>query len=330
MRFHAVFALFGLIVFTHESAADPGGKGNANSVSGTAPSVSSDWWNYYRSDRNPAYSVEPLSNAQLAQSSQWDNFGPSSHVVFDLVGKANAAETDAPSISNEALIDSNAIRLLRQMGKYLGAAREFSFRADITDDVVLSNGQKIQNGGIANVEVRRPNKLHVRYSGDERQTQVFYDGKNFTILDMAKLVYTKTNVPPTIDAAVDKIFDQYGFSVPIADLVYEDPYRILIENVETGFMVGRKLINGRPTFHLAFTQKEIDWQIWIEDGPRPLPRKLLITYKNETGSPQYTAILSGWDFQPRLSEAFAEFHPLSESNEIEFLGPANSRPKTKN
>ena len=285
------------------------------------------------SDRITSFKVMAVAGVLLAVGgmySQWDNFGPSSHVVFDLVGKANAAETDAPSISNEAFIDSEAIRLLRQMGKYLGAAREFSFRADITDDVVLSNGQKIQNGGIASVEVRRPNKLHVRYSGDERQTQVFYDGKNFTILDMAKLVYTKTNVPPTIDAAVDKIFDQYGFSVPIADLVYEDPYRILIENVETGFMVGRKLINGRPTFHLAFTQKEIDWQIWIEDGPRPLPRKLLITYKNETGSPQYTAILSGWDFQPRLSEAFAEFHPLSESNEIEFLGPANSRPKTKN
>ena len=57
MRFHAVFALFGLIVFTHESAADPAGKGNASSVSGTASSVSSDWWNYYESDENPAFAV---------------------------------------------------------------------------------------------------------------------------------------------------------------------------------------------------------------------------------------------------------------------------------
>ncbi len=261
--------------------------------------------------------------------SQWNSFGPSSHVRFDLVGKANAAETDAPGISNEAFIGSEAIRLLRQMGKYLGAAREFSFRADITDDVVLSNAQKIQNGGIASVEVRRPNKLHVRYSGDDRQTQVLYDGKNFAIHDLARLVYTKTNVPPTIDAALDKIFDQYDVSVPVADLIYEDPYRILIKNVETGFLVGRTLINGTATFHLAFTQKEIDWQIWIEDGAQPLPRKLLITYKNEIGSPQYTAILSGWNFQPRLSEAFAEFHPLSKSYEIKFLKPTKFEPKTK-
>ena len=70
MRFHAVFALFGLIVFTHESAADPTGKGNANSVSATAPSVSSDLWSYYESDQNPAYSVQPLFSAQLAQGAE--------------------------------------------------------------------------------------------------------------------------------------------------------------------------------------------------------------------------------------------------------------------
>jgi hypothetical protein len=262
--------------------------------------------------------------------SHWNFFTPSSNVRFSLVGTANAEETDVQRTSNKAFIDSDAIRLLRRMGKYLRTASEFSFRADITDDVVLSNGQKIQTGGVSRVAVRRPNKLHVSYSGDERQNQVFYDGKFFTILNMATLVYTKTNVPPTIDAAVDKIFDQYDFSVPIADLVYENPYRILIENVETGFLVGRALINGRHTFHLAFTQKDIDWQIWIEDGPRPLPRKLLITHKNETGSPQYTAILSGWDFQPHLSETFAEFHPPSGSDEIKFLRSASSQPKTKN
>lgn len=70
MRFHAVFALFGLIVFAHESAADPAGKGNANSVSATASSVSSDLWNYYESNQNPAYSVQPLFSDQLAQGAE--------------------------------------------------------------------------------------------------------------------------------------------------------------------------------------------------------------------------------------------------------------------
>ncbi len=72
MRFHAVFALFGLIVFAHESAADPAGKGNASSVSSTASSVRLDLWNYYESDQNPAYSVQPLFSTQLAQGAEAD------------------------------------------------------------------------------------------------------------------------------------------------------------------------------------------------------------------------------------------------------------------
>jgi hypothetical protein len=252
-------------------------------------------------------------------SLQWKGLDPASRVKFEFVGKVNAVETDALSISSKTSIGSDAIRLLRQMGKYLGAADEFSFRAEITDDEVLSNAQKIQYGGISNIEVRRPNKLHVRYSGDDRQTQVFYDGKTFIIFGPKDSVYTTTDVPPTIDAAVDKVFDKYNITVPVADLIYKDPYRVLIENVETGYLVGRTLIRGKPTFHLAFTQKKIDWQIWIEDGPQPLPRKILYTYKNAAGSPQYTAILTDWNFQPRLSETFADFHPPSGSDEIKLL-----------
>ena len=282
------------------------------------------------SDRITSFRLTAVVGVLLAvggMCSQWNNFGHSSKVRFALIGEANAAETDAPGISNETFIDSEVIRLLRHMGKYLGAAREFSFRAEITHDEVLSNAQKIQYGSVEIVEVRRPNMLHVSVSGEERQTQVFYDGTHFTILDSAKMVYTKTKVAPTIDTAIDEVFDKYGFSVPIADLVYEDPYRTLIENVETGYLVGRPLINGKTTFHLAFTQKTIDWQIWIEDGSRPVPRKLLITYKNEIGSPQYTAILSNWNFQPRLSNSFAEFNSSVGSQEIEFLRPSNLPPR---
>jgi len=50
-----------------------------------------------------------------------------------------------------------------------------------------------------------------------------------------------------------------------------------------------------------------------------VPRKLVITYKSEPGSPQYRARLSGWDFQPRLSDHYLQFHPPTGADEIEFL-----------
>ena len=216
-------------------------------------------------------------------------------------------------------IDARADRILRQMSDYLKTAGEFTFHADVTYDEVLASGQEIEYGGTADVTVRRPDRLHVEYRGDERRSRVFLDGGSFTLYDLDASVYAVTEVPPEIDAAVDLVFEKYGFSVPIADLVYSDPYSALTASVETGFVAGRHSVDGMPCHHLAFSQDAIDWQIWIEAGPRPVPRKLVITLKDEPGSPRYTARLSGWDFQPRLSDHYFEFHPPDGADEIEFL-----------
>ncbi len=224
-------------------------------------------------------------------------------------------------------VEAQADRILRQMSDYLKTAGEFTFHADISYDAVLTSGEKIQYGGTADIAVRRPNRLHVAYRGDERQRRVFFNGRTITLYDVAANVYAVTEVPSEIDAAVDLIFKKFGFSVPIADLVYADPYATLTEKVQSGSLVGRHAVDGTPAYHLAFTQETIDWQIWIEDGPRPIPRKLLITYKNEPGSPQYTARLSGWEFQPRLSDHYFQFHPPAGAREMEFLNPQQAETK---
>ena len=230
------------------------------------------------------------------------------------------AEGQPPEISEELSdITPDADRILREMSEYLKKASEFTFHAELAFDSVLASGQKIQFGGASKVTVHRPNRLHVEYRGDQRRTRVVFDGRAFTIHDMVADVYTLTEVPPEIDAAVDRMFEQYGFSVPIADFVYADPYKTLIENVYAGSLVGRHAVDGRPCHHLAFSQEAIDWQIWIEDGPRPVPRKLVITYNDEDGWPQYSARFTHWDLQPRVSDAFFEFHPPEGADRIDFL-----------
>jgi hypothetical protein len=205
------------------------------------------------------------------------------------------------------------------MSDYLAAAREFSFRADVAYDSVSVDGQKIQYGAVVQLSVRRPDRLHVLYDGDERRRQVVMAGDAFTILDQEANVYAGADVPPEVGAALDRIFETYGFSVPIADFVYPDPYETLMGSVEAGSLVGRHFVDGTPCHHLAFSQEAIDWQIWIEDGPAPLPRKLVITYRNEPGSPQYAATFSEWDLEPRIAESYFEFRPPEGSGKIEFL-----------
>jgi hypothetical protein len=207
--------------------------------------------------------------------------------------------------------------LLRDMSDYLKGASEFSFRSEVNDEQVLESGQKILYGRQAEVSVRRPDRLHVLVNGDLVNERIWYDGKTFISMDLWDLGYVKVSVPPRIDEALDFMARKYGISSPVSDVLYSDPYAILVENVETGSYVGQSVVRGVPTHHLAFTQKNIDWQLWIEDGANPVPRKAVITYKNVTSSPQFTVWMSDWNFTPRLADSLFEFLPPDGANQVE-------------
>jgi len=224
-------------------------------------------------------------------------------------------------------IDSKAKSLLEQSNNYLKKQPFYSFQADISFDDVLPPAFKIQYHAISKVKVRRPNGVFVEYVGDRRTANFYYDGNTLTLWDKIKNVYGVVPTPSTIDATISTIIDKYDFSFPLADFISSNFYKKLTEKIKTGYYVGTSLIGGVVTHHLAFSEDNIDWQIWIEAGDRPLPRKILITYKNLPGSPQYSAIFSEWDFQPLNQDIFT-FKPPEEAVKIEFL-PVRSNPEIK-
>ena len=176
-------------------------------------------------------------------------------------------------------IEGEADRILRAMSEYVKSTDEFSFHADIAYDTIHSTGEKVQYGGASDVSVRRPNRLHVAFEGDEYRRQVFYDGSTITLFDRLRNLYAVTKVPGKMDDALDLVFEKHGLSVPLADFVYADPHAVLTANAEYGSVIGVHGCADKRCHHLLFTQEIIDWEIWIETGPRPVPRKLVITYK---------------------------------------------------
>ena len=96
---------------------------------------------------------------------------------------------------------------------------------------------------------------------------------------------------------------EIGLHPPLADLFYRDPYKAVHGNIQYGFDLGQTDVNGRNCRALAFVEEDIDWQIWIENGPQPTPCKLVITYKNQPSQPQFTAVFCNWGFSPRIDQA---------------------------
>jgi hypothetical protein len=70
--------------------------------------------------------------------------------------------------------------------------------------------------------------------------------------------------------------------------------------------IGRGVVDGVECEHLAFRNRETDWQIWIEVGAKPIPRKYVITSKAVAAAPQYTLRIKDWRTDVQFSaEAFA-------------------------
>ena len=126
-------------------------------------------------------------------------------------------------------------------------------------------------------------------------------------------------VPGTIDAMLEDLHERFDTHQTLADFLFADPYKVFTEHVQSGTYVGLHYVGKVKCHHLAFRQKILDWQIWIDAGDQPLPRKSVITFKRQTDEPQYTALIHRWDVNPKLSDDLFEFQPPEGVRKVDFL-----------
>jgi len=196
---------------------------------------------------------------------------------------------------------------LKRMGDYLGQAQFFSVNAEVWQDMQLGSGQRIQVGRTIELQVRRPDRFHAEVHSTRHNRAIYYDGRTITLLNRAGNFYGSIPAPSKLDEALDVACERFGITIPLEDLIVSDPYHNAVGSITSGRDLGLVTVLGVPCEHLAFTQASIDWQIWIEAGAKPVPRKIVITYKDEEDSPQYTAILSNWDFETKLPDFLFAF-----------------------
>lgn len=213
----------------------------------------------------------------------------------------NAGGTPVANSSAAPAVAAQADMLLREMAEYVGSAQQFTFHADITFDHVLPSGQKLQFAAAEDVALQRPGRLYVGWSGDLGNRQFWYDGKTVTLYDPSTPFYADEAAPGQLDSMLDELLPKLHFSPPLADLLYSNPYQKVRTDIQYGFDLGTNQINGRSCRTLAFVAKDIDWQIWIDVGPQLIPCKLVITYRNLPSQPQFSAVFTDWDFDPRIA-----------------------------
>ncbi len=229
-------------------------------------------------------------------------------------------------------IDPQAEKLLRRMSDYLAGRQQFSFKAESTLEVVLTSGQKIQFDSPATLVVARPNKLHAHRKSDIANQEFFYDGKTLTLYNPKENLYATTAAPPTLDEAFDFAREKLDVIAPGTDLLYKNAADKMLKASSSGFVVGPSVVAGMKSTHLAFRAADVDWQVWIQDGDKPLPLKFILTSKQVKGEPEFTMVIRSWDLSPKLTDKEFVFTPPKGAKKIEFLSltggaVAKSQPK---
>ena len=235
-----------------------------------------------------------------------------------------ALPSDAPA--QPAGIDPQATAILRKSIDFLAGLKAFSVDAHSTIEATLTSGQKLQFDSVSTVTLQRPNKLVARRGkGDVLNQAYYYDGKTLTLYNPDEKYYATLNAPPAIEPMLDFARDTLDVVAPAGDLLYRDAYEMLMQDTTTGFVVGKSFVGGARCDHLAFRKGDVDWQIWIQEGATPLPRKYVITSPKEAGVPDFTVAMTKWNVAPQVTDGMFVFRPPAGAKRVDFLKPGGAK-----
>lgn len=217
-------------------------------------------------------------------------------------------------------VDPRARQIVERMGDFLGRQQSFQVTADSITEVVLQNGMRLQLAASSDVKVRRPDGLRSERRGPMSEVTLVYDGDRMHLVVPRSNVYASADAPDTLDDAIDFARERLDLEAPGADLLYSEPGEGLMEGVQSGMYVGEAEIDGKRAHHVAFREREVDWQLWVQDGEEALPLRYVIVSRRVRSQPQFAVELRDWDLTTEIDPADFTFTPPEGAREIPFAG----------
>ena len=231
---------------------------------------------------------------------------------------AEEAATGTQAEVSAQVVSPEAQAVVDAMTAFLKTQKTFSIDSHSTRDEVVAFGYKVQHNEHSTLTVQLPNKLRAEVSGDLRDRTFVYDGAKLALYSPDDDVYVTSKAPDTVKKLVGGLLDA-GVEMPSIDVLYQAAQGTLTDDVRGGVLVGDSNIDGVDCDHLAFRQPTIDWQLWVEKGAKPLPRKIVITTRYAVGDPQFQATLH-WNLQPKIDASTFVFTAPKDAKEIPFGG----------
>lgn len=179
-------------------------------------------------------------------------------------------------------------RIVKAMSDYLANAKAIALTYDSDIEVITPELQKIQFASSGQITLSRPNKLRATRVGGYADVELAFDGSKLTVFGKNIDALAQVDAAGSIDQLVHRLRDELSIAVPGATFLLSRSYDELMMDVLDAKYIGRGVVDGVECEHLAFRNQDTDWQLWVEVGSKPIPRKYVITSKAVAAAPQYT------------------------------------------
>ena len=214
-------------------------------------------------------------------------------VIFAMIASVLVAVlvTTSPAMAQE----DDARAILKAMSDYVGSQQTIELTFDSAIEIITPQLEKIQFTNSGGVLLRRPDKLRAHRVGGYADVEMFFDGKTTSVYGRHVNGYAQFEAPGSVDDLIHALREGHGIALPGADLLLTNSYEVLAEDIQEAKHIGRGVIDGVECEHLAFRNFDTDWQLWVEVGAAPIPRKLVISSKTINSAPQYTLRVKTWE-----------------------------------
>ncbi|MGF6767865.1 hypothetical protein P3T18_000335 [Paraburkholderia sp. GAS199] len=224
--------------------------------------------------------------------------------------------TGAASPANP--VDPAAVQALQKMGTHLQSLKRFGVSMELTGERVLEDGEKLQHAASAQLFVARPNRIRALMISPRSEREIIYDGKTAVLYSPQQKFYSTVAFDGNLKALIGQLHEHYGVEFPLADLFIWGTPDAPTDQFESAMFAGQDFVGSDVCDHYAFRQKDVDWQIWITAGDKPLPRKLVITRRDDDARPQSVSVMT-WNTAPTFKDSVFSFRPPEGSKKIEIV-----------
>ncbi len=234
-----------------------------------------------------------------------------------------AGEAPAASATEQ---NPEAKAILMKMAEFIARAPAFSMTLRSGYDAIQADGQSIEFGEQRRILLQRPDHVRVETQrSDGEEGLVLFDGKEITFFKADDNVYSRVEKSGTVDDFLVYLVRDLQVALPLARLLHTGFPQQMEKMVTAISYVEEDTLFDVVTDHLAIRSADVDMQLWVAQGDEPLPRRIVLTYKNAPGQPQFRGDFTAWSLSPKVAADSFTFIPPAAAEQIPLLARARQK-----